>query len=104
MPRSVLLTAGAERDLASIYDDVAEAESERAAEKLLNRLLDVADGLRRFPDRGKPPRELLELGIREFRQLTMRLEVTGEIGSPHAAEIEIGSRMTAWPGDASAAS
>ncbi len=72
MPRAVLLTAGAERDLASIYDHLAQATSERAAEHLLDRLLHLGDGLRDMPERGNHPPELLALGIREFRQLTLK--------------------------------
>lgn len=72
MQRPVLLTAGAERDLRSIYEHIAEAKSERAAEQVLDRLLQLAEGLRELPERGKHPPELLALGIREFRQLTMK--------------------------------
>lgn len=65
---SVVLTAGAERDLEAIHDYLFEFESPSAADHVLDRLLDVIDGLKRFPERGSHPKELLALGIREFRQ------------------------------------
>lgn len=72
MPRSVLLTAGAERDLASIYDFIADAMSERAAERVLGRLLQAVERLRGFPERGSYPPEVLALGIRDFRQVVVK--------------------------------
>jgi toxin ParE1/3/4 len=66
------LTKGAEHDLASIHEYIAEAEGDRAAERLLQRLLDLADRLSEFPERGNHPRELLTLGIREYRQVMLR--------------------------------
>jgi toxin ParE1/3/4 len=69
MHRAVLLTAGAERDLEAIYDYLAEAESKRSADHVLDRLLKVADSLSRFPERGSVPRELGALGIRDYRQV-----------------------------------
>lgn len=72
MPYDVLLTAGAEHDLASIYGYLADTEGERAAERLLQRVIDAAERLSEFPERGSHPRELLALGIREYRQVVMR--------------------------------
>jgi toxin ParE1/3/4 len=68
----VLLTEGAEHDLASIHEYLAETEGDRAAERLLQRLIEVAGRLSEFPERGSHPRELLALGIREYRQVMMR--------------------------------
>lgn len=64
----VLLTAGAEQDLEAIHDSIAEFDSSRSAEHVLRRLLQVADGLSRTPQRGSYPRELLALGIKAYRQ------------------------------------
>lgn len=64
----VLLTAGAERDLESIHGYIAEFDSIASANHLLDRLLKVAEGLATFPERGVHPRELLALGIHEYRQ------------------------------------
>ena len=72
MRYTVLLTDGAEHDLASIHEYLAETEGDRAAERLLQRLIDVARKLSEFPERGSHPRELLALGIREYRQVMLR--------------------------------
>lgn len=64
----VHLTEGAERDLEAIYDYVAESESPARAEQLLRRLLATMARLASFPERGPWPKELLSLGIREYRQ------------------------------------
>ncbi len=68
MRYEVLLTAGAERDLEEIYDYIAEFDSSAKAAYVLDRLLAVADSLAAFPARGSRPRELQDLGIREYRQ------------------------------------
>ena len=68
----VLLTEGAERDLEGIYDYLAESDSPAKAEQLLRRLLETTERLARFPDRGAWPKELLALGIREYRQTFIR--------------------------------
>lgn len=65
---SVVLTAGAERDLEAIHDYLFEFDSPAAADNVVDKLMDVIDGLRRFPGRGSHPKEPLALGIREFRQ------------------------------------
>ena len=68
MRYEVLLTAGAERDLEEIYDYIAEFDSPAKADYVLDRLNAVADSLAAFPQRGSHPRELQDLGIREYRQ------------------------------------
>jgi toxin ParE1/3/4 len=72
MRYDVLLTEGAEHDLASIHEYLAETEGNRAAERLLQRLIEVAGRLSEFPERGSHPRELLALGNREYLQVMMR--------------------------------
>ena len=69
---SVVLTEGAEQDLESIYDYIAEFDSVRSADYVLDRLLDVVGRLARFPERGNYPRELSSLGIRAFRQTAFK--------------------------------
>jgi len=64
----VLLTEGAQKDLESLYDYIAEYDSPANANHVLDQLLKVADSLGQFPERGAYPRELLALGIREYRQ------------------------------------
>ena len=69
MRYDVRLTAGAERDLESIYDYIVEFDSSASANQVLDKLLKTADILATFPERGAYPRELQALGIREFRQV-----------------------------------
>lgn len=68
MQFEVRLTAGAERDLESLYDYIAEFDSKASADHVLDKLQKTAEGLATFPERGAYPRELLALGIREYRQ------------------------------------
>jgi len=68
MRYEVLITQGAERDLEEIHDHIAEFDSPEKAEYVLSRLLEVAERLATFPDRGPHPKELQALGIREYRQ------------------------------------
>ena len=68
MHYEVLLTHGAERDLEELYDYIAEYDSAANANSILDRLMEVAESLATFPERGTYPKELLALGIREYRQ------------------------------------
>jgi len=68
MRYEVLITQGAERDLEEIHDHIAEFDSPEKAEYVLSRLLEVAERLATFPDRGPHSKELQALGIREYRQ------------------------------------
>ena len=67
----VLLTEDAERDLEEIHTYVAERESPARAARLLDRLVELAEGLEKLPDRGSVPKELLALGTREYRQVLL---------------------------------
>ena len=67
MSHKVLLTRGAERDLESIYDYIAEHDGQKNADHVLDKLLEVVETLSTFPG-GFHPKELLALGIREYRQ------------------------------------
>lgn len=69
MTYEVLLTAGAERDLEGIYTHLADADDLAGAEHVLEQLLEVSERLAGFPERGTHPKELLALGIREYRQV-----------------------------------
>jgi toxin ParE1/3/4 len=68
----VLLTEGAERELESVHDYIAEFDGVACADRVLDRLMAVVDGLSRFPERGSYPRELIALGIREYRQTSFK--------------------------------
>ena len=64
----VLLTEGAEQDLASIYDYIAEFDLAAGTAYALDQLLEVTESLVVFPGRGSYPKELVALGIRDYRQ------------------------------------
>ena len=68
MRYEVLLTADAEHDLEQIYDAISEQDSPDRAQYVLDRLAAVLEDLADFPERGSYPRELLALGIRDYRQ------------------------------------
>ena len=68
MRYKVLLTAGAESDLEDLHSYIAEYDSPNSADYVLDRLMEVAESLAAFPERGSHPQELLALGIREYRQ------------------------------------
>ena len=64
----VLLTEGAEQDLESIHDYIAEFDCVANANYVLDELMDVVESLSKFPERGSYPKELVGLGIKEYRQ------------------------------------
>lgn len=69
MRYEVLLTEGAERDLEAIHDYVAEFDSPASVSYVLEQLLETVETLATFPKRGSHPREMLVLGIRDYRQI-----------------------------------
>lgn len=64
----VVLTRGAEQDLESIYDYIAEFDCAANAAYVLDQLMEVVEGLAQFPERGSYPNKLLALGIKDYRQ------------------------------------
>jgi len=64
----VSLTADAARDLEELYDYIAERDSIESAGHVLDRIEKVLQSLATQPERGSHPKELLALGIREYRQ------------------------------------
>jgi toxin ParE1/3/4 len=68
----VLLTHGAEQDLESIHDYIAEFDCVANANHVLDELMAVVEGLAQFPERGSYPKELLALGIKEYRQTSFK--------------------------------
>ncbi|MBL0406264.1 type II toxin-antitoxin system RelE/ParE family toxin [Microvirga aerilata] len=64
----VLLTEGAEQDLESIYDYVAEFDCVANANHVLDQVMGIVESLSHFPERGSYPNELVALGIKEYRQ------------------------------------
>lgn len=65
---TVKLTEDAVRDLSELYDFIAEYDSLKSAERLLDKIDQAIKNLELFPERGSFPKELLILGIREYRQ------------------------------------
>lgn len=68
----VLFTEGAERDLEAIYDYIAAYDCVASANKVLDRLIEVVASLSRFPERGRYPKELAALGIKEYREASFK--------------------------------
>ena len=68
----VLLTEGAEQDLEAIYDYIAEFDCVANANRVLDQLMKVVASLSRFPERGSYPKELLAVGIKEYRQTSFK--------------------------------
>ena len=68
----VLLTQGAEQDLEAIHDHIAEFDCVANANHVLDQLMKAVATLSTFPQRGSYPRELLALGIKEYRQTSFK--------------------------------
>lgn len=68
----VRVTDSAERDLERIYDYLVEAESVTRADVVLDQLMHVVEQLSLFPNRGKYPDELVDMGRRQFRQVNFK--------------------------------
>ena len=64
----VLLTEGAEQDLESIHEYISEFDCVANANYVLDELMVVLESLSKFPERGSYPKELVGLGIKEYRQ------------------------------------
>ena len=66
---AIFLTEDAERDLEDIFDYIAENDSVTSANHVLDRIEKSIASLTTYPERGSIPKELLELGIHEYRQV-----------------------------------
>lgn len=69
MPFKVLLTNDAARDLEELYDYIALHDSTRNANYVLEQIDKAFSKLSEFPQRGVYPKELLAMGIREYREI-----------------------------------
>jgi toxin ParE1/3/4 len=69
MAFAVLLTHHAAHDLEELYDYVARHDASGKAEHVLGRLGKAFGSLSESPQRGAYPRELLAMGIREYREV-----------------------------------
>lgn len=69
MKYSVVLSEPAVSDLLAINDYYLVEVDEKTAAKIINRLEEAVNSLAEFTERGSIPKELLSLGIRQYRQL-----------------------------------
>ena len=69
MPFQVQLTADAARDLEDSYDDISRRHLLGEAGYVLERIERMFTSLSEYPDRGGYPKELLDIGIREYREV-----------------------------------
>lgn len=65
----VLLTNDAARDLEELYRYISVHDSFQKADDVLARIEKAFSRLSEFPKRGVYPKELLDLGIREYREI-----------------------------------
>lgn len=68
----VLIIEGAEQDLEAIHDYIAEFDCIANADYVLDELMEVVESLSRHPERGSYPKELVALGIKEYRQSSFK--------------------------------
>jgi toxin ParE1/3/4 len=69
MPFGVFLTAAAARDLEELYRHIALHDAPGKAEHVLTGIEKAFGSLSESPNRGAHPKELLALGIREYREI-----------------------------------
>lgn len=69
MSFTVFLTADASRDLEEIYQYIARHDAPEKAEQVLSKIERTVKNLSKYPERGVCPKELLSLGIRDYREV-----------------------------------
>ena len=69
MPYAVFSTADAARDLEELYYYIARHDVPGKAEHVLARIEKILSSLSESPERGTYPKELLALGIRDYREI-----------------------------------
>lgn len=68
----VEITLDAQADLEDIYDYIAKHDSQPAAEHVIDKIEAAGLKLSVFPEKGSVPAELLDLGIRDYRQTSWK--------------------------------
>jgi toxin ParE1/3/4 len=68
----IFLTDDAVRDLEEPHKYITEYDGPEKADYVLDRIEAAMDGLSEFPERGSYPKELLSLGIREYREVLFK--------------------------------
>ena len=69
MAYEVLLTQDAGQDLEELYDYLSQHDLSEKANHVLKKIEDTLSSLSQLPHRGAYPKELLTLGIREYREV-----------------------------------
>ncbi len=69
MPFAVQVTDDADCNLEEIFDHLPCQDAPGRAERVLERIEQAFHALSAFSERGSHPRELLEFGIREYREV-----------------------------------
>ncbi len=69
MSCTVFLTHAARRDLEDIDDYISQTDSPRKADYVLDKFAKQFSKLAQFPERGSYPKELQQVGIREYREV-----------------------------------
>jgi toxin ParE1/3/4 len=69
MPFAVLLTHDAARDLEELYGYIDLHDASQKADYVLEQIEKALSGLSKFPERGADPKELLAIGIHEYREI-----------------------------------
>ncbi len=69
MPLKVFLTNDAANDLDELYDYIVQHDSPQKADYVLKQIEAAFFRLSEFPERGAHPKELLTIGIREYREV-----------------------------------
>ena len=69
MPFPVQLTDDAVRDLEEICDYIEQHDSSGKADHVLEQIERAFSRLSKHPGRGRHPKELLDIGIREYREI-----------------------------------
>ncbi len=69
MAFTVLLTEDAAGDLSDLYTYISKHDSPQKAEYVLDRIEEKFVSLSELPERGVYPKELLSLGIRDYREI-----------------------------------
>jgi toxin ParE1/3/4 len=64
-----MLTNDAARDIDELYDYIALNDAPGKADHVLEEILKAFSSLSESPERGAYPKELLSLGIREYREI-----------------------------------
>lgn len=64
----VVLTEDAQRDLEEIYDYIAEHDAPAKADYVLDAIEELLGTLAVFPERSSITKELLSVGIRDYRE------------------------------------